>query len=79
MPFLILLGIMTPAGKVISSKYDKFRQINRFLEFIDDIIDQIIQDIKNENSEKLSDPFILQTLVAENPTLLLQFTTTSQK
>ncbi len=37
-PFLIHLGVMTEQGKVISSKYDKFRQINRFLEFIDDII-----------------------------------------
>lgn len=37
-PFLILLGIMNDEGKVISSRYDKFRQINRFLEFINDLL-----------------------------------------
>lgn len=37
-PFLILLGIMNDDGKVISSRYDKFRQINRFLEFINDVL-----------------------------------------
>lgn len=33
-PFLVDLGVMTAEGKIIRSKYDKYRQINRFLEFI---------------------------------------------
>lgn len=40
-PFMVLLGLMTPDGKVINSKYDKFRQINRFLEFINDILPEV--------------------------------------
>lgn len=35
--FLVELGVMNKEGYVIKSKYDKFRQINRFLQFIDDI------------------------------------------
>lgn len=37
-PFLIRLGVMTPEGKVVKAKYDKFRQINRFLEMVSDVI-----------------------------------------
>lgn len=37
-PFLVELGVMTEEGSIIRSKFDKFRQINRFLEFIQDIL-----------------------------------------
>ena len=49
-PFLVLLGVMTPEGRVIASKYDKFRQINRFLEFINDIIPEV-QKLKSDDEE----------------------------
>ena len=39
--FLIDLGVMTKECKIITSKYDKFKQINRFLEFIEDILPQL--------------------------------------
>lgn len=42
-PFLVLLGLMNSDGKVINSKYDKFRQINRFLEFVDDILQPVLE------------------------------------
>ena len=41
-PFLIRLGVMTAQGKVIAAKYDKFRQVNRFLEYVDDVLDDVI-------------------------------------
>lgn len=37
-PFLIDLGVMSMEGKIIRSKYDKFKQINRFLEYVEDIL-----------------------------------------
>lgn len=37
-PFLVSLGVQTKAGKIVRAKYDKFRQINRYLEFIRDVL-----------------------------------------
>jgi len=40
-PFLVDLGVMTPEGRVVKAKYDKYRQINRFLEFVEDVIPKL--------------------------------------
>ena len=43
---------MNADGKVFNAKYDNFRQINRFLEFIDDAVNELLeiyQKNKNEN------------------------------
>ncbi len=42
--FLIGLGVQTPDGRVTRAKYDKFRQINRYLEFIEDVLEAFPQD-----------------------------------
>lgn len=44
--FLIELGVQRPDGKIVKAKYDKFRQINRYLEFIEDILDKLPSDRK---------------------------------
>lgn len=43
-PFLVDLGVQTPEGKIINAKYDKFRQINRYLEFVRDILPSLSKD-----------------------------------
>lgn len=43
-PFLIDLGVMTQNGNIVNAHYDKFRQINRFLEYIEDILPSLPTD-----------------------------------
>jgi SAM-dependent methyltransferase len=43
-PFLVELGVMTPDGRVRKTRYDKFRQVNRFLELVDDVVPALRPD-----------------------------------
>lgn len=43
-PFLVDLGVMTREGRVREAAYDKYRQINRFLEFIQDVLPKLPED-----------------------------------
>lgn len=42
--FLQDLGVMDKSGKVLPSRYDKFRQVNRYLEFIEDVLSKLPKD-----------------------------------
>lgn len=43
-PFLAEIGVMTPEGQVRRAMYHKFRQINRFLELVNDIVPDLPAD-----------------------------------
>ena len=42
--FLMRLGVQTPDGRITRNRYDKFRQINRYLEFIRDVLGELPRD-----------------------------------
>lgn len=42
--FMVALGIMNKEGKVLNDKHHKFKQINKFLEFIEDAAKQLPND-----------------------------------
>jgi SAM-dependent methyltransferase len=43
-PFLVELGVMDTQGRVYPKKYDKFRQINKYLEFLEDALRHFPKD-----------------------------------
>ena len=40
-PFLVELGVMTKDGAVRAQRQDKYRQVNRFLELVEDVVDAL--------------------------------------
>jgi SAM-dependent methyltransferase len=40
-PFLVRLGVMNRDGRVLAAKQSKFRQVNRFLEIVDDVAEEL--------------------------------------
>ena len=72
-PFLQELGVMTSDGKIVAAKHAKFRQINRFLEFLDDIVPAVLErkkiemKIVNENlRENFEEKELLENSENEN-------------
>ncbi|MBO7136307.1 MAG: SAM-dependent methyltransferase [Spirochaetaceae bacterium] len=53
-PFLVELGVMTKDGAVVAQKYDKFRQINRFLEYIDDVLEDALLEPDGTKKSEIS-------------------------
>lgn len=54
-PFLIKLGIMNSEGKILKESYPKFRQINKYLEFIEDTVKEMKDKKLIGNSIKIVD------------------------
>ena len=55
-PFLVALGVMTPEGKVRAQRYDKFRQVNRFLELVEDVLPAALPRLRARSEWSTSAP-----------------------
>lgn len=60
-PFLVELGVMNKEGYVVKARYDKFRQINRYLEFVDDVLPEL------KNRKRNSDRYTEKTKESDTP------------
>ncbi len=47
-PFLVELGVMNKSGRVLAKRYDKFRQLNKFLEIVTDCLPYLQQPHNGE-------------------------------
>lgn len=63
-PFLVELGVMRSDGSVRAQRYDKFRQVNRFLELVDDVLPRRPLRIVDFGSGKSYLTFALYHLLA---------------
>lgn len=63
-PFLVELGVMTANGNVRAQRYDKFRQVNRFLELVDGVLPERPLRIVDFGSGKSYLTFALYHLLA---------------
>lgn len=54
-PFLVDLGVQTADGRVVDKKYKKYKQINRFLEFIRDVLPELRQGHSSGKPLKIID------------------------
>ena len=51
-PFLVELGVMNREGYVVKARYDKFRQINRYLEFVADVLPELEKRAGTKNGKE---------------------------